>query len=215
MTATSAPHAPHPPAAVARLGAWLQLAGGEPWWPMDPRPTDVVWRSFAASLARTPRFGGHMAEDSPHTYSVAQHCVLVAQAVNPVPRLRLHALLHDAHEAVIGDVPDPLQRCLHTLGGLAALHCLRDRTDEALWAAAGLTAPTVSEAAAIALADARALATERRDLLATPHQPWVQDDQRPLPLPVPRLRPWPWTQAADEWLTLLRALLPTTALVRG
>jgi len=54
-------------------------------------------------LQRAPRFAGH----TEHHYSVANHSIMVMQHV---PRhLRLAALLHDAAEAYMCDVPRPLK----------------------------------------------------------------------------------------------------------
>lgn len=61
---------------------------------------------FAHSLARISRYNGHAA----HRYSVASHSLMAADLV---PReFRAGALLHDAVEAVLGDVTSPLKSLL-------------------------------------------------------------------------------------------------------
>lgn len=60
---------------------------------------------IADSLSKQWRWAGHLKE----FYSVAQHCVTVANLV-PNPELKLQALLHDAAEAYILDVPRPIKR---------------------------------------------------------------------------------------------------------
>lgn len=59
---------------------------------------------FGRSLAGTNRAGGRF------YWSVAQHSLLVAHLLPP--NLRLEGLLHDAHEAITGDIPTPFARWL-------------------------------------------------------------------------------------------------------
>lgn len=89
-----------------RKGDWLQTASGKAFYPADPRPEDINIHDIAHALAHLCRFGGH----SRHFYSVAEHSVLVSQCV-PAP-WALEALLHDATEAYVVDVPRPVKRAL-------------------------------------------------------------------------------------------------------
>jgi 5'-deoxynucleotidase YfbR-like HD superfamily hydrolase len=69
----------------------------------DPRPEDIHISDIAHSLSMQCRFVGHVSE----FYSVAEHSVRVSFAVPD--GLGLHALLHDASEAYLGDVSTPLK----------------------------------------------------------------------------------------------------------
>ena len=72
----------------------------------DPNPDTIILEDIAHALALMNRFAGH----TPFPYSVAQHSVL-ASLVAP-PGLRLEALMHDAQEAYVIDLPSPLKRLL-------------------------------------------------------------------------------------------------------
>jgi hypothetical protein len=182
---------------------WIQMASGRLWVLTDPTPDQVYWPDIAKSLAKICRFNGH----STLFYSVAQHCCLVADILPP--RQRLYGLLHDAHEAVLGDITSPVKAALRSLGGpeggLWAFDHLADITDHAVFKAAGLPAAMPKDvAAAIKHADLTLLATERRDLLAPCAEPWL-----PMPDPLPkRIKPWAWPKAMEEWLTRLDRHLP-------
>ena len=70
------------------------------------QPEQICLEDIASALARTPRFAGHTRK----AYSVAQHSALVAQLVPS--GLRRQALLHDATEAYMCDLPSPLKQFL-------------------------------------------------------------------------------------------------------
>jgi len=180
---------------------WLQTVSGGAWPLLAPAAQHVNWRDVANSLARLCRFNGHVAENA--FYSVAEHCCRVADVL-PVD-LRLHGLLHDAHEAFLGDITQPLKRAMAAMGAGPVLTSLEEAHDRAIFAAAGLPYPPSPEAARqVKQADLRLLATERRDLLSHSRLRWLA---MPDPLPTV-IRPWPWPKAADEWLDRLHRWLP-------
>lgn len=89
-----------------RIGNWMQTASGLEFYPLDPRPHEIRIGDIAASLSKQCRFAGH----TTRFYSVAEHCVLMSRGA-PYD-LRLTALLHDASEAYLIDVPRPIKSSL-------------------------------------------------------------------------------------------------------
>ncbi|HLL29026.1 MAG TPA: phosphohydrolase [Xanthobacteraceae bacterium] len=86
-----------------RKGNWMQTYSGRKFWPVDPRADELDINDIAHALAKMCRYGGHCTR----FYSVAEHCVLVARHA---PReLALTALLHDASEAYLVDIPRPIK----------------------------------------------------------------------------------------------------------
>jgi hypothetical protein len=87
-------------------GDWMQTYTGRRFYPLDPQPVEIVAEDIAHALSLLCRYGGHV----DRFYSVAEHCVLMSEAV--APENALAALLHDATEAYVCDVPRPLKRQL-------------------------------------------------------------------------------------------------------
>lgn len=145
-------------------GEWMQTRYGRAWFFDEENfPTNHVnFREIARALAQINRFTGH-------TYapvSVAQHSVLVMDLLPP--ELHLPGLLHDAHEAFLGDVSSPLKAHLkRTIPGFdKAWKDLEDRHDAAIYRAAGLAWPlSKSDKEDIKHADITAVMLERRDFL--------------------------------------------------
>lgn len=131
---------------------------------LDPKPETIHIEDIAWALAFTCRFGGQ----SLHYYSVAQHSVLVADAV-PFP-LRLAALMHDAAEAYVGDVVGPLKQLLPDY------KVVEKRVEAAI--AARFDLPTEMHPD-IKHADLRLLRTEQRDLTSGHADSWNGLDTYP------------------------------------
>jgi hypothetical protein len=92
----------------------LQTFTGRLVHPMRLTVDDVDIRDIAHALSMLCRFGGHAQQ----FYSVAQHSFLASQLVPPDEAL--WALLHDASEAYLVDVPTPLKR-LAAMSGYRAV----------------------------------------------------------------------------------------------
>jgi hypothetical protein len=89
-------------------GPYLQTVSGRWVNPFDPDPDQLDAGDIARALANLCRFGGH----SRVFYSVAQHCVIVSQLVEQGggdAEDCFAALMHDATEAYLGDMPHPLK----------------------------------------------------------------------------------------------------------
>lgn len=84
--------------------AWILTFSGRQFWPLAPRVEDVCLIDIAHALSCICRFNGHVRE----FYSVAQHCVLASYLVHP--RYAREALLHDAPEAYLCDLPRSLKQ---------------------------------------------------------------------------------------------------------
>ena len=140
------------------MNAHMLTSSGRDFVPTQLVPADVCITDIAHALSLICRFGGHTVEH----YSVAQHSLLVARilsAMDASPAVQLAVLMHDAHEAYIGDIPTPIKDAL----GLC-WHELELQAADAVQDAFGLSSVMQSNKAIIKHADLVALATERRDL---------------------------------------------------
>lgn len=179
---------------------WTQTRSGRAFPLLEPTVEHIHWPDVAFHLAHINRYSGAAGR-----YSVAQHSCLVAELM---PRQwRAYGLLHDAHEAYIGDITTPVREALEELMEHPgdAIHQVKKRADMAIHAAAGLPWPIPLEVRnAIEHADITALITERRDLLGRSPQPWAAHFEAVVPLETPVVR-WP-DAAFDErmWLDALR-----------
>ena len=174
-----------PPAA----GPYLQTVSGRWVNPFDPDPAQLDPGDIARALANQCRFGGH----SRVFYSVAQHCVIVSRVVEErggdVEDV-FAALMHDAGEAYLGDMPHPLK---HRSALGAAFRDAEARLEEAIRDRFTIKAD-VPEIKRVGRA---LLATERRAFSAELwHWPELEDVE-PLGL---ELRAWSPDTAAEEFL---------------
>lgn len=89
----------------------IQIHGGRIVDLADLRVEDIDLHSIATSLSRLCRFNGH----GRCFYSVAQHSIDVAHRISD-PKLRIYGLIHDAHEAFIGDIATPVKTMFRSAG---------------------------------------------------------------------------------------------------
>lgn len=145
--------------AQPRVGDWMQTYTGKAFYPLDPRPEDIDIVDIAHALSQLCRFGGHCNR----FYSVAEHSVLVSHSVPP--QYALEALLHDATEAYVVDVPRPLK---------AALSRVYANIEEGIWRVLAIKwdLPKI-RSLAVKNADNAVLLAEKAELLDEPPLPWL------------------------------------------
>lgn len=197
----------------AQVMPWRPLGNGLAWLLSEPSRNQVDFRVLANGLAQLPRWGG-LTCDAPYSY--AQHSLMVA--ANLPPDIRSWGLLGHAHMVFLGDLTsvmgvmsaagaDGLDQFFMNYQGLVSA------TQGAIRTAAGLPLEISTEGRAeiaqavldVTLAEAqyllagRAASAKIAELRAL--------GARPLKLTQP-IRSRPWMDAADDWLTEARRLLP-------
>jgi 5'-deoxynucleotidase YfbR-like HD superfamily hydrolase len=176
-------------------GPYLQTVSGRWVNPFDPDPDQLDAGDIARALANQCRFGGH----SRVFYSVAQHSVIVSRLVEERggdTEDAFAALMHDATEAYLGDMPHPLKH-RSPLG--AAYKEAEDHLERAIRDRFRIK-PDVPE---IKRVDRALLASERRVFSAeTWHWPELEGVE-PLDL---ELTAWPPDEAARAFAERYAAL---------
>jgi len=165
---------------------WLQTASGVAFDLVNPTPDMVRPHDIAHALAGQCRYAGHTSRH----YSVAEHCVLMHDwlVASSMPRAARTALIHDAAEAYLPDIPSPWKALIP--GWREQEQRIEDVVAEALgWV---LHSPIVK------VVDARILLDERAVLLADPPQSWGPvEGMQPLGV---MIRCWSRDRAREEWM---------------
>lgn len=141
----------------SRYGGWIQTYTGVRFYPLDPRPEEVHIEDIAHSLSLQCRYAGHC----PEFYSVAQHCVLASEWLllrHAEEYLQLGALLHDASEAYLVDIPSPIKNT-EEFGVYRKIEAKLEDVIAARFGLGTLKHPLIKEA------DETILATEFRDFM--------------------------------------------------
>ena len=176
-------HAPSAP------GPYLQTVSGRFVNPFEPDPEQLDIGDITRALANVCRFGGHCRS----FYSVAQHSVIVSELVEQRggdPEDVFAALMHDAGEAYLGDMPHPLKH-------RSELGAQFREAEKRLEAVIERRFALPDASARVKPLDRALLATERRTFSeVTWHWPEL-DGAEELDL---EIEPWPPERARDEFL---------------
>jgi hypothetical protein len=176
-------------------GGWIQTYTGRVFYPQHPGDAIDI-EDIAHGLAFAPRFAGHTRE----FYSVAQHSVMVAGLVPDAEKL--WALLHDASEAYLADIPRPIKHLPELEGYRQVEHALQT----AIFAYFGLTGPVP---ASVKQADEIALATEAVNLMAPFAGRWTTDFSLALE---GEFFAWPSDLAKQSFLSTFYGLTPEAGI---
>ena len=94
------------PETMVRPGSWILTRSGRHLDFQNPDPAEIAIEDIAVALSRECRFSGQTRE----SYSVAQHSVRTSRSVPEA--FALEAILYDATEAWLRDLPQPMKRLL-------------------------------------------------------------------------------------------------------
>jgi len=178
-----------------RRGDWMQTYTGRAFWPLDPREEEIDPLDIAHALSMLCRYGGHVRR----FYSVAEHCVLMSYAVPP--EHALWALLHDATEAYMVDLPRPIKRHMREY------RVAENRLMESVCARFGLERYGFAGEmpASVKDADNRILLDERAALLGPCELRWNAELEA-LPLLGVKIHGWSPRRAERKYLARLNEL---------
>ncbi len=149
---------------------------------LNPVEEEIDIEDIAHTLSLLCRYGGHCQE----FYSVAQHSVLCAREVPE--RLRLEALLHDASEAYLVDMPRPIKRTLKEYTDI------ENKIQSVISKKYGINYPFSKE---VHFIDNKMLATEAKTLMKT------NEGFEGFPKPFPwSVRPWSPQEAKYNFICM-------------
>jgi hypothetical protein len=164
-------------------GEWMQTRNGIAFYPIDPRPEEINIFDISSALSKQCRYAGHCIRP----YSVAEHCVHVSMA-SP-HEYALTALMHDASEAYLVDIPRPLKRMMSQYREIEA------KLEQVIADKYNLTYPFPK---AVKDIDNRILSDERIQNMSKPPMPWNTDENlEPIGI---TLQYWSPARANEEFL---------------
>jgi hypothetical protein len=186
--------------------SFIETRSGRRFTPLEPVVDDIDLHDIAHALSHQCRFSGHTAEH----YSVAEHSVRVSELVEQwgYPRhSQLWALLHDASEAYLVDLPSPLKnapyyasfgRALADACGIAISYGYRHAEKELMRAVCERFGISQLEPPEVRQADGVLLSTEARDLMPFKPEHWEKLAHPPL---WERIYPWSHETARKNFLS--------------
>ena len=160
-----------------RKGEWMHTASGKKFFPLDPRPEDICINDIANGLALDCRYGGQGRVD--RFYSVAEHCWHIASYARLIDNMPaavcMAALLHDAAEAYINDLPRAVK---HSVG--EGYEYIEEIVQETIIRKYRLSVTALQYAKYIKDLDCRIVPHEKEAIMRYP-QEWAYDKFDPLP----------------------------------
>lgn len=171
---------------------WMQISEGRPFDLLDPVIDDPEFaiHDIAVALSRDNRYTGR----THWPISVAQHSVLASRYARQFP---LELLLHDAHEAYIGDIAKPIKDYLRH-HNCDLLEQLADSLDAEIGRAFGIDLLNEEVRQEIRDMDRFLYLWEKRDAMEGCERPWGMEGE--IELPEEFLVPWPEAFAKDAFL---------------
>lgn len=214
---------------------WMQTRSGAAVDLTRPDLSSIdVMVDIAIPLSLVNRFAGHTVRINHGGFSTAQHSYLGADAVlqetGGDTDAALAFLLHDAHEAFIGDPTAPFVASLDRLArdrfgqpatGMirSALGVMKAGLDAAIYRKLGLTWPlSPYHDSIVADMDLRMLRRERDELMSAPPGPWANNVETAAP--IRSLDGWDFFRVSNqhdiarEWMSRLRAWHPRNVEAR-
>lgn len=180
---------------------WIETWTGRLIYPLDPKPDQICFEDIAHGLSHQCRYNGLS-----KFYTVAEHSVHLANwclqgGVKASREITaLHALLHDAAEAYLPDVPSPIKPLF------PEFKKFEDRLQGVILIALGVRPICPWGKKAIGIADKRILINERQHLFPN-HKPgtrWAVDGDEPLENT--EIFGWPPGEAYDNFVECYKEL---------
>lgn len=163
------------------MNPWMQTYTGKAFDLDVPKVEQVHFEDIARALARTQRWTGH----AKRRFSVAEHSVAVAALAwqmapdqkDPGIYVRA-ALMHDAHEAYLGDVASPIKELLRRRArGVwdSIVDPIQKVIDERFQIQTNADVELV-----VKTADSMSLSLERDQIMETSEREWEWDPPKPI-----------------------------------
>lgn len=199
-------------------GPWIVTYTGRRYYFLDPHQSEIVIEDIAHALSNICRYNGHCRT----FYSVAEHCVRVTAAVatdlgqsdvseETVLSWSLFALLHDAHEAYVGDMVHPQKvilapkKVLNPKSGVAYdvrvdQKDLESIADQIIYPKFCGSMPTKEVKDLIKHYDISLLKHEVRALIVNPESQWEEWSNLPDEDGLSPIEPWSPSEAKARFL---------------
>lgn len=135
---------------------------------LDPKSEDIDINDIVLGLSNSPRYTGQ----TDPTVNVAQHSVYTSQLVENEgygAEIQMYALLHDAGEAYIGDIPRPVRKLMNSTEG-TQFDRIENRILDTLWDSIELEEPSEEEWSVVMAADDKVLLYELDSLFHEPER---------------------------------------------